>query len=94
MQDIKEYIDVHNLPSLVVHIPSRRTLLKDDFTIPASVANFAKLLNADLVNGADAFQQLNPTELKDRYFPYDGHWNQQGSDEFAVYFGEYLQQWP
>ncbi|SVB79236.1 uncharacterized protein METZ01_LOCUS232090, partial [marine metagenome] len=96
IEDIKEYIDSHNLPSLVVHIPSRMTLLgpPPDYTIPASVAHFANLLNADLVNGAVVFQQLDATELKDRYFPYDGHWNQQGSDEFAEYFGEYLQQWP
>lgn len=94
IEDIAQYISDHNMRSLVIHVPDRDRLLDDDFTIPASTTYFAEIISADIANGSIAFQQLNHTELQNGWFPYDGHWNQRGSDRFAEYIAEFLQHWP
>jgi len=94
IEDIKRYINSHKIPVMIVHIPSRYSLLKEDFDIPESVLYFGRLLDADFINGAEAFRHLSDSQIRDMYFPFDGHWNQNGSDRFAAYIAKKLAQRP
>ncbi len=56
-------------------------------------AAFATILGAQYMDGHNAFGGLNREEIFDCYFPYDGHWNQRGSDQFAEFFSRMLPLW-
>lgn len=94
IEDFKKYIDSHKVPVMVVHIPSRQSLLKQDYDIPEAVLYFGHLLGADFINGAEAFRHLSDNQIRDMFFPFDGHWNQNGSDRFAAYIAKKIAQWP
>jgi hypothetical protein len=80
--DMRNRLAARHIPVVVIHIPGRDELLKhrDDSEI---VRAFASLLGANFVDGSGSFRSLNADEVRAHYLPYDGHWNQAGSDRFA-----------
>jgi hypothetical protein len=70
-------------PVYVVRIPSREDAMNR--TPPSGVVReFARLFDAELIDGVDAFREIPPEKIAQEYWlPRDGHWNQQGSDAFA-----------
>ncbi len=56
-------------------------------------AAFATILGAQHMDGYNAFAGLSHDEILDCYFPYDGHWNQRGSDQFAAFVSRMLPLW-
>ena len=90
-QTIKEL----NRPVLVVFVPTKFQLLEDgdNLAVPGEIQEFAKLLDAELVNGGDAFKGMSRSEINASWFPYDGHWAQPGSDRFADFMSEQITTW-
>lgn len=84
------------LPILVVVVPmlSREGEATISSGIPVDKEVFAKELGARIIDGADAFKGLSPTELDDCYLRHEYHWNQRGSDHFARYMLEQISSWP
>src|SRR5262249_27705591 len=91
--DIRRYLDGHQLPALVVHLPSRSSLLSPDYESALHLEKaklLAKELAAAFVDGGQIFAGKTPAEVRDLFLPYDGHWNQRGSDLFAEFIIERL----
>jgi hypothetical protein len=44
---------------------------------------FAKAIGARFLDGGQIFAGLKPAEIRALFLPYDGHWNQAGSNRFA-----------
>ena len=84
IESMAHYLRVKNLPVLVVHLPY------DSY--PEQCQAFAKILGAQLVDGGQAFAELNSSEFKQCWMP-DGHWNQRGSDRFAKFMVQTLGRW-
>jgi hypothetical protein len=86
--DIARCLADHHWPALVIHIPDRPSLLN-----PSSVPSwpldeaqaFAHALGAQFLDGRQAFTGLKPAEIRAQFLPYDGHWNQAGSNRFAAF---------
>ena len=96
IQDIRRYTDEHGLPVLVVSVPGREQLLQHGASsgAPADTREFAELLGADLLDGSSAFAGLSGDEIRAQWLPYDGHWAQPGSDQFAEFMARTLETWP
>lgn len=92
ISDIADYAKTADLPVLVISIPSRPTLLTGA-PHPADVVQFAGLLQGQFVDGAKAFAGRSAQEIRARWLPYDGHWGQRGSDEFAKFAWTAIRQW-
>jgi len=84
IHDIKDYAEKNHLPIFVVRVPDKNEAI-NQLPIAGNVAEFSEILGAQLLDGADAFSNLTPAQKQALYFPYDGHWNQEGSDRFAHY---------
>jgi hypothetical protein len=93
VDDIRRYVEAKHLPVLVVHLPTRENLLagtgssNNDFH---DTKAFAKALGAQFLDGSDLFAGMNRREIRANFLPYDGHWNQVGSDRFAELIVEHL----
>jgi hypothetical protein len=91
IDDMKRYFSSKHVPVRVVYLASREELLKkpvpSDFE---TVVEFAKLMNAKLIDGRKAFEGLTDQEVIERFFPVDGHWNQKGSNHFADFMANEL----
>jgi hypothetical protein len=93
IEDLRRFIVARGLPVLVVHIPSRETLLHPD---AASALHrekckaFAAALGATFLDGGEVFVGMEPATVRAQFFPHDGHWNQHGSDRFAEYIMNHL----
>jgi len=76
-------------------LPTKFQLLEDgdNLAVPGEVQNFSSLLDADLINGADAFAGMTRSEINASWFPYDGHWAQPGSDRFARFMSGQISKW-
>lgn len=96
VEDIRRYADTHELPILVVSVPSRKQLLKRgaSFGAPADVRRFAKLLGAELIDGSRAFEGLSIGGVRAHWLPYDAHWADKGSDRFGNFMAQVLEKWP
>ena len=92
VKEIGEFARTRALPVLVVRIASRKELISGS---PPSweVCRFAKLLDAQFINGDEAFRELSRKDIRSMFFPYDGHWNQAGSDRFARFMLEIIREW-
>jgi hypothetical protein len=82
IMDLRDRLAKRHVPVTVICIPGRDELLahRDD---SAPLRKLAELLGARFVDGSAPFRKLNESEIRACYFPYDGHWNQTGSDRFA-----------
>jgi hypothetical protein len=99
IEDMKRFIAEHSLPVTVVYIPFREELLHPESETPLEFISgaryadlrvsvdrarrFAEILGAKFIDGREAFRGLSAAEVKENWFPYDGHWNQTGSNRFA-----------
>ena len=94
------------VPALVVHIPYREVLLTRAGAGSETTAfylesvgevweaqAFAKLIQADYVDGAEAFKGYGVEEIRACWLPLDGHWNQSGAERFAEFVVPILQRW-
>ena len=85
ISEIGRVLADRRLPAMVVHIPDRPSLLKSD---PGAwqkreAEDFARAIGATFLDGGRIFAGLNPDEIRALFLPYDGHWNQAGSNRFA-----------
>jgi hypothetical protein len=95
VNEIRELAKSQRLPVLVVHIPSRESLISfhSSRRVPQDVREFAHRLDATFANGCEAFAGLSADEIRACFLPYDAHWNQAGSDRFAEWMGGVLREW-
>jgi hypothetical protein len=89
--DIRDRLARRHTPVTVIYIPGRDELLahRDE---SARVRRFAELLGARFLDGSAAYRALKETEIRACYLPYDGHWNQKGSDRFANFVANNLKE--
>jgi hypothetical protein len=92
IEEIDSFARADSLPVLVINIPSREGLI-DGAVPPIDVLLFAEMLNAVFIDGSTAFSGLNEKEIRSCFFPYDGHWNRNGSDRFARALFRRIQDW-
>lgn len=92
----RRFIRERNLPAHVFTVPSRARLLgtRDPAPDIKEARLFAREIGAEFVDGVEAFERLSPEEVRGHWLPYDGHWNQLGSDRFAQFVGQRLHNWP
>jgi len=92
IEEIDSFARADSLPVLVINIPSRERLIAGD-TAPRDVLLFAEMLDAVFIDGSAAFSGMNEKEIRSCFFPYDGHWNRNGSDRFARVLLHRIQDW-
>lgn len=92
VEDLAAICRERGWPVLVVRIASREATARGTPPSPV-IEHFAEALNADLLNGVDAFKGLSPQEIRAMWYPHDGHWDQPGSDRFADYMLEVIRRW-
>jgi hypothetical protein len=87
IQDIKRFCEARHLPTTVVYIPDRAELLGGDRVSQAfaEARDFAETLGAIFLDGREIFEGMSRAEIRAHYFPYNGHWNQLGSNRFAEF---------
>lgn len=88
IEDIRLFVSSRKLPALVVYLPSRERLMKSTWEndpYRAETQAFAKQIGASFADGGEAFTGMQPADIRKCFFPYDGHWNQAGSDRFAKF---------
>jgi len=94
MKDIRRMADQNSLPIVVVYIPFREELLDPHY--PSRVERtrqFAQILGATFVDGRDVFRGLSPEQIRDLWYPNDGHWNHLGSSRFAEFMAHRIPDW-
>jgi hypothetical protein len=65
--------------------------IHNHYYVPPSQKDFADRMESVSFHGNHAFEGLTPGEITAMWYKYDGHWNQEGSDQFAVYmYGQIL----
>ena len=89
--DIAAFARSNSLPVIVIHVPCRPCLLTKR-PVPDSTHQFAQRLNATFIDGSRAFAGLSNHQIRSHWHPYDGHWNQTGSDRFARFAYRAIQQ--
>lgn len=90
IREIRDFARSSSLPIIVVRVPKKQELF-EQLPPREDILAFATQLEAAFVDGLDAFAGLTKAERETQYFPYDGHWNQIGSDRFAHFMFENLQ---
>ncbi len=90
IQEIAALAKRRNWTVQVVHVPLREQLIAGWTVIPEQTLRFAEMLGAECLNGSDAFAGLDEPGVRQHWLPYDGHWNQAGSDRFAHHLLESL----
>jgi hypothetical protein len=91
--DIGRYLQAKQLPALVVHLPMRENLLAGQAAASphfADAQRFAADLAARFLDASQIFAGMSRNEIRAHFLPYDGHWNQKGSDRFAHFLVENL----
>jgi len=70
-----------------VYIPNKAQALNgsSDGVAKEEAIEFARILGGRFFDGTTVFKVLSKKQIRDAWFPYDGHWNQIGSDLFAKY---------
>ncbi|MBF0312118.1 MAG: hypothetical protein HQK52_01810 [Oligoflexia bacterium] len=81
IDDINVYVQEKKMPCFVIHIPTREDLKTGE--VYEETKRLSTILNATLIDGSLAFQDIPVSQAKDYFLPYDNHWNQKGSDLFA-----------
>ncbi len=87
--DIRDRLARRHTPVTVIYIAGREEILahRDE---SVRVRKFADLLGARFLDGSAAYRALKEKEIRACYLPYDGHWNQAGSDRFANFVANNL----
>jgi hypothetical protein len=86
--DMARVLAGRHLPALVVHIPDRQSLLDPTRASkwPEHEAReFASAVGARFLDATAIFDNLSPEQIRALFLPYDGHWNQAGSNRFAAF---------
>ncbi len=95
IKEIRRFADEQALPILVVYIPNRDELLRPGRSTGIEmVKRFSEMLGAKFLDGRQAFRGLSRQQIKACWLPYDGHWNQLGSDRFAQLMSQEIRTWP
>jgi len=89
---IRNYLQARKLPALVIAVPSKDRLL-DRLSASDEGKAFAEFVGAEFVDGAEAFDGLSASDVRDHWLRYDGHWAQSGSDRFARHVSEIIADW-
>jgi hypothetical protein len=92
LEQIRDFASVRNYDVIVFFISGRDALLKGTLN-PRHFQQarvFAEMTAGKFFDGRQAFQGLPDREIDAAFFPYDGHWNQGGSDIFARYAAQKL----
>lgn len=89
IDEIRGYQNRSGVKVIVVRIPDRDELL-NQAPVAGNVQEFAERLGVPLLDGMQAFGGLDAVQQQKQYFPYDDHWNQEGSDRFARFMMNYL----
>ena len=89
---LRDYLQDRGLAVMVVRIPSREGLLAG-VNPAADTKAFAAALDAQYLDGATTFADLDETQIRQHWLPHDGHWNQAGSDRFAAFLAPRLLSW-
>jgi hypothetical protein len=93
IDDIHRFASSHNVPILVIFLPSRDKLTSgtwENDTFRDETVAFAKIIGGTFVDGAGAFSKMEPAAIRAGFLPYDYHWNQTGSDRFAGFMLEQI----
>jgi hypothetical protein len=93
IDEIRGFLDSRKLPAVVIHLPSRETVLnptRDSALHFEKAQAFAAALGAKFLDGGQMFKQMNAAEVRAYFFPHDGHWNQKGSNRFAEFVVEHI----
>jgi hypothetical protein len=87
IQDIKRFCEARHLPATVAYIPDRAELLSGNRLSEAftDARDFARTLGANFLDGREMFEGMSRAEIRAQYLPYNGHWNQSGSNRFAEF---------
>ena len=98
IDEIREFLQRQQLPCLVVQLPLRHELMgqkerAQGTGIPQQTRQFVNRIGATVMDGSEAFQGLDEAGIRDCWLPYDGHWGQSGSDRFARYMVEAIEDW-
>jgi hypothetical protein len=91
---IWQYVTQNDLPVLVIYLPAMAEATGATSYHYQQAANFATLLDADFLDGRQAFEPFTRVQLQHQWFKHDAHWNQQGSDTFAAFIARFLVDWP
>jgi hypothetical protein len=94
MREIRGLAERSDLPMVVVYIPFREELIVPGY--PSSVERcrrFAEILGAKFVDGREVFRGFSPQQIRELWFPNDGHWNHLGSSRFAEYMANQIPNW-
>ena len=93
--DVRRALDAMKVPSLVVYIPTKDSLLQHGAPgeIEPDTQAFARAIGATCVNGGAAFTGRSAAQIRADWLPYDGHWGQGGSDRFAAFMIQTLATW-
>ena len=98
INDIRHSLTRMNIPAIVVYIPPKDNMIqrnnRDMTSRIKEVQLFTSLINAPFIDGSTAFTSELQDELRTMWFPHDAHWNQKGSDHFAEFMVEVLEDWP
>ena len=93
IEEIRRLTKEHLLPTVVAYIPSREELLSPDSRRAKRTKQFAEMIGASFLDGREAFRGLSSQEIKENWYPHDGHWNQAGSDRFADFMSRQIESW-
>jgi hypothetical protein len=94
IEEIRRLTKEHLLPTVVAYIPSRDELLSPpDSRNLKRTKQFAEMIGASFLDGREAFRGLSSQEIKESWYPHDGHWNQVGSDRFAGFMSRQIESW-
>jgi hypothetical protein len=94
INEIRQLAKEHSWPIAVAYIPNREELI--DPTASSTVEKcrkFSKMLDATFFDGREAFRGLSSQQIKNDWFPIDGHWNRGGSDQFASFMAAQIPRW-
>ena len=94
MREIRSLAQQSDLPITVVYIPFREELVVPGY--PSSVERsrqFAEVLGAKFIDGREAFHGFSIQQIRELWFPSDGHWNHLGSSRFAEYMVTQISTW-
>jgi len=94
IEDIHHFISDRNVPALVVFLPQRDEIVQGTWSADPwrdETIAFAKSIGAEYRDGALAFANMTAAEIRRSFLPYDYHWNQNGSDRFAMFMLDQIQ---